>query len=53
MSIPMRMLNFSKVFFIILPVYYLIVMPFALVLNYMDSNNVHETGTGLIVKAWK
>jgi 2-polyprenyl-3-methyl-5-hydroxy-6-metoxy-1,4-benzoquinol methylase len=53
MSIPMRMLNFSKVFFIILPIYYLIVMPFALVLNYMDSNNVHDTGTGLIVKAWK
>lgn len=53
MSIPMKMLNFSKAFFIILPFYYLIVMPIALVLNFIDSHTAHSTGTGLIVKAWK
>lgn len=53
MSIPMRMLNMSKLFFILLPFYYIVVMPFALVLNYMDSHSKHETGTGLIVLAWK
>jgi hypothetical protein len=53
MSIPMKMLNLSKAFFIILPFYYLIVMPIALVLNFIDSHTAHSTGTGLIVKAWK
>ncbi|MEZ4798898.1 MAG: class I SAM-dependent methyltransferase [Flavobacteriales bacterium] len=53
MSIPMRMLNISKAFFIILPFYYLVVMPVALVLNFIDSRKAHRTGTGLIVTAWK
>ena len=47
------MLNASKLFFIILPIYYLITFPFALILNAMDVAMKHETGTGLIVKAWK
>lgn len=53
MKYPILMLNKSKVFFIILPFYYLITFPFALLLNYMDVNQTHKTGTGLIVKAWK
>ncbi|MFZ6050441.1 class I SAM-dependent methyltransferase [Halocola ammonii] len=53
MKWPMKMLNFSKVFFIILPFYYLIFYPIAFVLNYIDSHSVHKTGTGLVVKAWK
>lgn len=39
--------------FLILPFYYLIVYPVAFVLNYLDISMKHETGTGLIVKAWK
>ena len=39
--------------FIILPFYYLIAYPISFVLNYMDINLTHKTGTGLIVKAWK
>jgi 2-polyprenyl-3-methyl-5-hydroxy-6-metoxy-1,4-benzoquinol methylase len=53
MKIPMLMLNQSKAFFIILPFYYLLVMPFALILNAADVRQTHPTGTGLVVKAWK
>lgn len=53
MKYPMTMLNYSKIFFIILPFYYLITYPICFVLNYIDTNSTHKTGTGLIVKAWK
>jgi SAM-dependent methyltransferase len=53
MKYPMQMLNVSQVFFIILPFYYLITMPFALILNVLDVRGNHSTGTGLVVKAWK
>lgn len=53
MKYPILMLNAGKIFYIILPFYYLIVMPFALILNYLDVRGAHKTGTGLIVKAWK
>ncbi len=53
MKYPILMLNTSKIFFIILPFYYLVVFPFALILNYLDLQLKHKTGTGLIVKAWK
>src|ERR1035437_7648189 len=53
MKYPILMLGASKLFFIILPFYYLITYPFAFVLNYFDVEMSHKTGTGLIVKAWK
>ncbi|NPA36209.1 MAG: class I SAM-dependent methyltransferase [Chlorobi bacterium] len=53
MKYPILMLNASKLFFIILPLYYILVMPFALVLNYFDVKLKHKTGTGLKVKAFK
>lgn len=53
MKYPMLLLNKSKVFFIVLPIYYLVTMPLALVLNVFDVKGTHSTGTGLIVKAWK
>lgn len=53
MKYPILMLNKCKLFFIILPLYYLVTLPFCLLLNYLDVNNFHETGTGLIVKAIK
>ncbi|MCK4920566.1 MAG: class I SAM-dependent methyltransferase [Bacteroidales bacterium] len=53
MKYPISLLNFSKTFFIILPVYYLITFPFSLVLNYLDVKIKNKTGTGLIVKAIK
>ncbi len=53
MKYPMLMLNSSKLFFVLIPFYYLITYPFSFVLNYMDTYTKHSTGTGLIVKAWK
>ena len=53
MKYPILMLNASKVFYLILPFYYLLTFPFALLLNYFDLSGHHKTGTGLVVKAWK
>ncbi len=53
MKYPIQMLGVSKLFFILLPFYYIIVMPFALLLNYFDVSFKHKSGTGLIVKAIK
>ncbi len=53
MKYPILLLNTSKLFFLILPFYYLIAFPFMLILNYLDLSLKHKTGTGLIVKAWK
>jgi SAM-dependent methyltransferase len=53
MKYPLLMLNTSKIFFLILPVYYLLTFPICLVLNWFDVTNKHASGTGLIVKAWK
>lgn len=53
MKYPIQMVNSSKAFFGVLPFYYAVVYPFCALLNYIDSRTVHETGTGLVVKAWK
>jgi len=53
MKYPMVMLGISKVFFILLPVYYLLLFPFCLLLNWWDVGTHHSSGTGLIVKAIK
>jgi 2-polyprenyl-3-methyl-5-hydroxy-6-metoxy-1,4-benzoquinol methylase len=53
MKFPILMVNTHKLFLLLLPFYYLVTFPFALVLNYLDVLGKHKTGTGLIVKAWK
>jgi 2-polyprenyl-3-methyl-5-hydroxy-6-metoxy-1,4-benzoquinol methylase len=53
MKYPIQMLGITKLFFIILPFYYIVTYPFAFLLNYLDTVQTHKTGTGLIVKAWK
>ncbi len=53
MKYPVLMLNASMAFVIILPLYYILVMPFALILNYMDIRTKHREGTGLLVTAVK
>ena len=53
MKWPLLMLQASKLFFILLPFYYVIAYPIAFVLNMLDVRMKHPTGTGLIVKAWK
>ena len=53
MFYPMSLLNVSKLFFIIIPFYFILTYPFAYILNWMDVKNDHKSGTGLVVKAWK
>ncbi|MBL0045366.1 MAG: class I SAM-dependent methyltransferase [Flavobacteriales bacterium] len=53
MKWPLLMLNTSKLFFIILPFYYLLTYPFAFILNWLDTSTTHATGTGVIARAWK
>jgi 2-polyprenyl-3-methyl-5-hydroxy-6-metoxy-1,4-benzoquinol methylase len=53
MKYPIMLLGVSKLFLILLPVYYLLVMPFALLLNFVDVRMNHSSGTGLLVKAFK
>ena len=53
MKYPIQMVNISKLFFVLLPFYYLIIYPFCFVLNYFDLIGEHSTGTGLKVIAHK
>ena len=53
MKYPIKMLNLSKMFFLILPFYYVLTYPVALICNALDLWLAHKIGTGLIVKAWK
>jgi 2-polyprenyl-3-methyl-5-hydroxy-6-metoxy-1,4-benzoquinol methylase len=53
MKYPILLLGKSKLFFILLPFYYLVIFPFCLILNQMDVTGNHKSGTGLVVKAWK
>jgi SAM-dependent methyltransferase len=53
MKYPIRMLNLSYLFFLILPVYYLIFFPISIILNFFDLYSQHKTGTGLLVTARK
>lgn len=53
MKYPIQCLNVSKLFFVLVPFYYVIVYPFCYVLNAIDTTMTHKTGTGLIVKAYK
>lgn len=53
MKYPIALLNISKIFFIVLPIYYLFVFPFCLVLYVADLFGKHETGSGLLVTARK
>lgn len=53
MKYPILALGKSKLFFILVPFYYLITFPVCLILNYFDATYTQKTGTGLVVKAWK
>jgi SAM-dependent methyltransferase len=53
MKYPVKMLNASYLFFIILPLYYVIFFPVSVILNIFDLLLEHKTGTGLLVTARK
>jgi 2-polyprenyl-3-methyl-5-hydroxy-6-metoxy-1,4-benzoquinol methylase len=51
MKYPIIILNRSKLFYVILPFYFILTFPIAILLNILDVNITHKRGTGLIVKA--
>lgn len=53
MKYPVRLLNTSYLFFIILPFYYIVFFPVSLILNIFDLYLNHSSGTGLLVEARK
>ena len=53
MKYPVKMLNLSYGFFLLLPLYYLVVFPVALILNLADLYAEHRSGTGLLIEAEK
>ncbi len=53
MKYPIQLLNVSRLFFVLIPFYYLFVFPFSLILNWLDVISQHHSGTGLIARAWK
>lgn len=53
MKYPIIILNSSRLFFLIIPFWYLLTFPFCLILNWLDLKMHHSSGTGLIVKAWR
>jgi len=50
---PILMVGRSKFFFLFLPFYYMLVILFCLILNFIDLKSNISSGTGLIVKAIK
>ncbi|MCK6606548.1 MAG: methyltransferase domain-containing protein [Ignavibacteriaceae bacterium] len=44
---PMMMLNLSKIFFLILPFYYLLTLPFTLIMMQMDFGSENSVGSGI------
>ncbi|HPJ59237.1 MAG TPA: class I SAM-dependent methyltransferase [Bacteroidales bacterium] len=53
MKYPIKLLNISKAFFLVLPFYYILVLPVSMILNYLDVCLTHKKGTGLLVFAFK
>lgn len=50
---PMKLLGWSKLLLVLLPFYYLPVLPLGLLLHAIDVRRVNPTGTGVIVVAGK
>ena len=53
MKYPIQLLGVSRIFYLLLPFYYLLLFPFCAILNYIDVNRSNESGTGLLVTAFK
>jgi SAM-dependent methyltransferase len=53
MKYPIMMLNASKLLYLILPFYLILVYPFCILMNFADLHTDHKRGTGLLVKATK
>lgn len=53
MKYPVKLLNISYLFFIVLPFYFVIILPVSVLLNISDLCIKHKKGTGLLITARK
>jgi SAM-dependent methyltransferase len=53
MKYPIQMLGVSRLFYLLLPFYYLAVFPFCALFNFIDVQIKNRKGTGLLVSAIK
>jgi SAM-dependent methyltransferase len=52
-KLPMLLLNISKIFFIVLPFYHLITLPFTFLMMYIDYSTNNKIGSGINFIAYK
>lgn len=52
-KIPLSLLRFSRLFAVLLPFYYVLAIPFVVVLNWVDSHTAQTSGKGIILLARK
>jgi len=52
-KIPTMLLSWSKIFIYILPLYYFIIFPICVLLNFIDTRMGHLNGKAFILKAYK
>lgn len=52
-SIPLALLHKSRLFMVLMPFYYLLITPIAIVMNWIDSRTAQMTGRGLLILAQK
>jgi len=50
---PMLLLNISKIFFLVLPVYFIVTFPFTFVMMFLDYHSDNKVGTGITFVARK
>lgn len=53
MKIPMRLAGTSRLFLLLFPFYFAVILPVCMLLNHLDLKMNYSSGTGLIVRAFK
>lgn len=53
MKIPLKMISLSKIFLLLLPIYFLLIIPLNIVLMTLDTVNYNKRGNGIICIAQK
>jgi len=52
-KIPMQLLNVTKLFFLLLPFYFIVTFPFTLIMMFIDFNSNNKIGSGINLLAKK
>jgi SAM-dependent methyltransferase len=52
-KIPLKIVNFSKILFVLIPIYYIITLPFTFIFMWIDYKSENKIGSGIILIARK